>query len=77
MKIYIADPAIRAEQIEAIRSRLPAGWSLVDAPDGATAILTENVDVSPAMIEAAGLDCAWLLAWTPARPPRLRDSRSR
>jgi phosphoglycerate dehydrogenase-like enzyme len=54
MKIYVADPAIRAEQIEAIRIRLPTDWSLVDAPDGAAAILTENVDVTPALLAAAG-----------------------
>ncbi len=54
MKIYIADAGIRAEQVEAIRSQLPAGWSLVDAPGGAAAILTENEEVSPAMIAAAG-----------------------
>jgi phosphoglycerate dehydrogenase-like enzyme len=50
----LADPAIRAEQITAIRERLPAGWSLVDTPEGAAAILTENVDVTPAMVGAAG-----------------------
>lgn len=54
MKIYLADSAIRSEQIDAIRSRLPIGWSLVDRADGATAILTENVDVTPAMLAAAG-----------------------
>jgi glyoxylate reductase len=54
MKIYLADSAIRAEQIDAIRSRLPSDWSLVDSADGATAILTENVDITPAMITAAG-----------------------
>ncbi|MEZ4831158.1 MAG: hypothetical protein R2873_03995 [Caldilineaceae bacterium] len=30
--IYLADPNIRAEQIEAIRVALPAGWSLTDSP---------------------------------------------
>ena len=54
MKIFIADVGIHAEQIEAIRSRLPLGWSLADVSGGVMAILTENVDVSPAMIEAAG-----------------------
>ena len=54
MKIFIADVGIHAEQIEAIRSRLPLGWSLADVSGGVIAILTENVDVSPAMIEAAG-----------------------
>lgn len=54
MKIYVADSAIRAEQIDAIHSRLPIGWSLVDRAEGATAILTENADITPAMISAAG-----------------------
>lgn len=53
-QIYLADPAIRAEQLQAIQAQLPAGWSLVDSPAGVTAILTENVDVTTEMIEAAG-----------------------
>ena len=53
-EIYVADPNIRAEQIEAIRRCLPAGWSLAGVPDGATAILTENVDISLAILSAAG-----------------------
>jgi phosphoglycerate dehydrogenase-like enzyme len=52
--IYLADPAIRAEQLEAIRNRLPAGWTLADAPAGAAAILTENMAVTPEMAAAAG-----------------------
>src|SRR5690606_9903896 len=54
VRIFVADPAIRAEQIDAIRGRLPAGWSLAEDATGAAAILTENVDVTPAMIAAAG-----------------------
>lgn len=54
VKIYIPDASIRAEQIEAVRCRLPAGWSLVDFPEGAAAILTENMDVNYEMVEAAG-----------------------
>lgn len=53
-QIYLADPAIRAEQLQAIQAQLPAGWSLVDSPAGVTAILTENVDVTAEMIQAAG-----------------------
>jgi glyoxylate reductase len=56
VRIFVADPGIRAEQIEAIRGRLPASWSLVDVAAGATVILTENVDATPAMIAAAGAD---------------------
>ncbi len=52
--IYLADPEIRAEQLEAIRTQLPSDWTLVDAPEGATAILTENEDVTAAMLEAVG-----------------------
>lgn len=54
MHIYMADPAIRGEQIEAIRERLPEGWALTDTPAGAAAILSENVEVTQAMIDAAG-----------------------
>ena len=53
-EIYIADPQIRAEQIEAIRQALPPGWSLPDTPDNATAILTESVDVTREMLARAG-----------------------
>lgn len=52
--IYVADPAIRREQVEAIREALPAGWHLTDTPTGAAAILTENVDVGAEMVAAAG-----------------------
>ena len=54
MRIFVADPGIRAEQIEAIRGRLPAGWTLAEDATGAAAIVTENVDVTPAMVAAAG-----------------------
>ena len=56
INIYLADPNIRAEQIEAIRKSLPTGWALTDTPARVTAILTENVDVSEAMLAAAGPD---------------------
>ena len=52
--IYIADPHIRAEQVEAIRQTLPLGWVLLDSPNGAAAIVTEGVDITPAMLAAAG-----------------------
>ncbi|MCB0046571.1 MAG: hypothetical protein KDD92_14195 [Caldilineaceae bacterium] len=52
--IYLADPAIRAEQINAVRAALPEGWTLVDDPAGVDAILTENADVTDAMLGAAG-----------------------
>jgi phosphoglycerate dehydrogenase-like enzyme len=52
--IYVADPTIRREQIEAIQAALPAGWRLTDAPAGASAILTENVDVAGEMVRSAG-----------------------
>jgi phosphoglycerate dehydrogenase-like enzyme len=52
--IYLADTAIRAEQISAVRAHLPAGWQLSETPAGAAAILTENVDVTAEMLAAAG-----------------------
>lgn len=53
-QIFLADPNIRREQIEAIRSALPADWSLTQDVAGATAILTENVAVTGEMIADAG-----------------------
>lgn len=52
-KIFLADPAIRVEQIDAIRHALPAEWVLSDRVTGATAILTENVDITTAMLADA------------------------
>ena len=53
-KIYLADPQIRTEQLQAIRSHLPAGWALVDEQSGASAILTEHVAITPEMLAAVG-----------------------
>jgi phosphoglycerate dehydrogenase-like enzyme len=53
-KIYLADPAIRAEQIEAIQRALPSDWSLTDKATGAAAILSESVDITAAMVTEAG-----------------------
>ena len=54
VRIFLADPMIRTEQLAAIRHQLPAEWLLTSEPDGAAAILTENVDVTWAMVESAG-----------------------
>lgn len=54
VKIFLADPAIRAEQINAVRAELPEGWEISPAAAGAAAILTENVDITPGMLAAAG-----------------------
>jgi phosphoglycerate dehydrogenase-like enzyme len=51
--IYLADPQIQKEQIEALRRALPAGWGLGDRPETAVAILTENVDVSQTLLHQA------------------------
>lgn len=53
-RIFIADAGIRAEQVAAIRAALPQGWALAETPAGASAILTENADITPAMLAAAG-----------------------
>ena len=52
--IFVADPGIREGQINALRAALPDGWALTDVPAGASAILSENVDVSAEMLAAAG-----------------------
>lgn len=51
--IYLADPQIQKEQVEALRRALPDGWALADSPEAAVAILTENVDVTEAMLKHA------------------------
>lgn len=53
-QIFLADAGIRSEQIDAIENRLPAGWSLTHSPRDVDAILTENVDVTEAMLSTAG-----------------------
>jgi len=53
LKIYLADPNIRAEQIEAIRRELPSGWLFDNDLPNATAILTENVDINQEMLAKA------------------------
>ena len=52
--IYLADSAIQAGILEAIRAHLPAGWSLEERAEEADVILTENVDVSDEMLASAG-----------------------
>jgi glyoxylate reductase len=52
--LFLAYPAIRREQVEAIQAALPAGWSIGEEIQGAAAILTENVDVTAEMARAAG-----------------------
>jgi hypothetical protein len=52
--VFLADESVREGQIKVIESHLPPGWSLVDRPEGATAILTQNQDVSEEILRAAG-----------------------
>jgi glyoxylate reductase len=52
--ICVVDPNIRPELLETIDQKLPEGWTASNAVAGATAILTENVDISDEMIVAAG-----------------------
>ena len=59
--IYLADPAIQAQQVQAIREALPSDWQLSEQPAGASAILTENMDVTSAMLQAAGDDLKLIL----------------
>ena len=54
ISIFLADPDIRPEQLDAIRTHLPAGWRLDDTPQDAFAILTEQVDITAEMITAIG-----------------------
>jgi phosphoglycerate dehydrogenase-like enzyme len=52
--IYVADPVIQPELLGTIRASLPSGWSIGRVLEGASVILTENVDVSEEMLTAAG-----------------------
>jgi glyoxylate reductase len=61
VRICLADPAIRAEQVDAIARTLPPTWQLTHDPQDAAAILTENAAVTPAMIAAAGASLRLLL----------------
>jgi phosphoglycerate dehydrogenase-like enzyme len=54
VRIFLADPAIRREQLDALARTLPPTWQLSPTPAAATAILTENAAVTPEMIAAAG-----------------------
>lgn len=60
-KIYLADPEINTNQLDAINNTLPEGWSLIDTPEGANAILTEKVDVTAEMLAAAAPDLRIIL----------------
>lgn len=55
-RIYLADTEMREGFVSTLRDRLPSGWTLIDAPDGATAVLTQNADVDVAALRAAGAD---------------------
>jgi phosphoglycerate dehydrogenase-like enzyme len=57
VQIYLADPQIQPELIETLKRSLPAGWAVTAAPEQASAILTENVDVTRAMLESAPNAC--------------------
>jgi phosphoglycerate dehydrogenase-like enzyme len=54
IRIHLADPMIRSEQLAAIQRTLPQNWLLSSEPQGAAAILTENAPVTPEMVAAAG-----------------------
>lgn len=55
-RIYLADPDLREGLVSTLRSRLPAGWTASDDPAGATAVLTENVDVDAADLARRGAE---------------------
>jgi lactate dehydrogenase-like 2-hydroxyacid dehydrogenase len=53
-RVALVDPQVRAGFVTVLRERLPAGWELVEAPDGATVVVTESVDVGPDLVARAG-----------------------
>ena len=54
VRICVVDDSVREGQLEVIKSHLPHDWMLVDSLENATAILTQNQDVSEDMLNAAG-----------------------
>jgi glyoxylate reductase len=52
--LAIIDPAIKDGFRDALVARLAEGWTVTSDPDGAAIIVTENVDVSPAVVAQAG-----------------------
>ena len=53
-RIYLADPDLREGFVATLRDRLPHGWTLSDAPDAATAVLTQDADVDVAELRDRG-----------------------
>lgn len=54
VRIFLADPNIRHEQVEMLQGQLFDDWSLARDPTGATAILTQDADIGPEILSAAG-----------------------
>jgi phosphoglycerate dehydrogenase-like enzyme len=52
--IAIIDPAIKDGFRESLAARLAEGWTVTSDPVGAAIIVTENTDVSPAVVAQAG-----------------------
>ncbi len=53
-RILVADPDLREDLVTTLRDRLPSGWSVGDQIAGATAVLTESVDVDVEALRAGG-----------------------
>jgi phosphoglycerate dehydrogenase-like enzyme len=53
-RVLLADPDLREGFVTTLGDRLPAGWTASDDPAGATAVVTENVDVDVAALNAQG-----------------------
>jgi len=67
LRIYVADPSIRQEQIVAMRNQLPDGWLLARDAAGAAVILTQHVDVAGETLAAAGAGVRLIARLTPGR----------
>jgi phosphoglycerate dehydrogenase-like enzyme len=69
VKIFLADPAIRAEQLDTLRKTMPEDWAVVNEPQQTQAFLTENVEISAEMLAAAGADLRLILRLVPGSAP--------
>jgi lactate dehydrogenase-like 2-hydroxyacid dehydrogenase len=69
-RVALIDPAIREGFVTTLRQRLPQGWELTAAPDGAAVLVTESADVGPEEVVRAGAALR-LVAWLDTGSARL------
>ena len=66
-RLYIADPDIRQEQVEAIRQALPEQWEITNKPEHVQAILTEHHAVDGKLVKQAGETLRYVFKLEPGK----------